>query len=582
MRAERAFDRLVRIAPAQRRRLLLGAVGAAAVAAGGAVARCGLPGRTAPREGPGAAGRQPDPAEVLAERQALHLNHGADPETLDPHKVALSSEIAIVMRVFANLLAFDAGGNLVPEMAERLPAIAPDGRTLTFTLRAGLKYSNGQPLTARDFEYGWKRQLDPRVGGEYAFTGFAIEGGEEFNAAKDADEPRLTQLRDAVGVRARDDRTLEFRLTRPAPWFLSVLTTWCGAPVRQDLVQQAGDRWTEPETYVGNGPYVVKTWEPRNRITLEANPHYYRGAPPVRIVELLAIGDPAVALAAYRNGELDVLAVQGEDLAVVNADPHLKRHYQRFPGSCTTYLGFNTTQPPFDRPAVRRAFAAALDRDDFVSSVLGGLGVAAQQLVPPGLPGHFEDLKPQRLDAAQARRWLADGGYPDGRGFPAVKFTHAAGARNRLRVEAVIEQIRRHLGVTVVADPVEPRALTAMMRSRESTPALFLNGWCQDYPDPQDWYSAVFHSQAPLNHSGWANAEFDRLTQQADGEPDARRRTGLYKRAAQLLMDEAPVAFLYHSVVSRLVQPYVAGLLPNPLDLYEGQTNLFHLRILKH
>ncbi|MGH2368745.1 MAG: peptide ABC transporter substrate-binding protein, partial [Chloroflexota bacterium] len=528
-----------------------------------------------------------DPAGVPAERQIIRLNLGAEPGTIDPQKVAYVGEIAIVMRLFSNLLAFDGKGHLVPEMAERLPAISADGKTLTFTLRRGLLYSDGHPLQAKDFEYGWKRHLDPRTAGEYAFTGYAIEGAEEFHSAGAADQATLNQVRDAVGVQAAGDRLLIFTLKHPAPWFLSVLATWCGVPTRQDLVEQGGDTWTEPPTYVGNGPYILKTWEHDSRLVLEANPNYYRGAPSLTTIDLAMIGEPAAAFAAYGNGELDLVSVESEDLPVVEGDAELRRQYQRFPGRCTTYLGFNTTLAPFDHPAVRRAFAAALDRDEFVSQVLGAIGVPAEQLVPPGLPGSYRDLQGQRFDPAQARRLLAGAGFPGGEGLPAITFTYAATPANEARVAALSEQLQRNLGVSVEAEPVEARAYTARLQSQETTPQVFLAGWCQEYPDPQNWYSTVFHSGSMASggiagHTGWANAEFDRLAEQADAEQDQIRRQALYQRAAQLLIDEAPVAFLYHTAVSRLVKPYVAGLPQNPLDYYPGQSNLSGLTILKH
>jgi oligopeptide transport system substrate-binding protein len=568
-----------------RRHVLAGALGLLGVIAAAACGpgEGGAPGAGGTSTGGGAPGATAGAGNVApAEQQVLHLNLGAEPDTIDPQKASFVGEISVIMRVFSNLLTFDEKGNLVPEMAEKMPAVSSDGKTITFTLRSGLTYSDGRPLTARDFEYGWKRHLDPRTGGEYAFTGYIIEGAEELNSSKETDPAKLSQLRDAVGVKAKDDRTLEFRLKSPAPWFLSVLATWNGLPTRQDMVEKGGDTWTEPATYIGNGPYVLKTWEHQNRMTFAANPKYYRGAPPVQTVELAMISEPAVAFAAYRNGELDVAGVQREDLPAVNSDPQLKQEYQRYAGSCTYYVGFNTKKAPFDNLKVRQAFAFALDRNDFVENVLGGIGIPADQFLPPKFPGHYDDLKGQKLDVAQAKKLLADAGYPEGKGFPATKFTYAQNARNKTRVEALIDQLQKNLGVTLSADPVEPRAYTALTKSQDTTPPVFLLGWCQDYPDPQDWYSTVFNSKATVSHTGWANADFDKLTNQADVELDAKKRDDLYKKAAQILLDDAPVAFLYYGVVSRVVKSYVSGLPQNPLEYYEGQSNLYNVKILKH
>ena len=573
------------VAPANtwsRRALLATAAG---LTGAGALAACGPSGQ--PSAGsPSGTGDTPASAAngqaAPPDQQVIHLNQGSEPDTIDPQKASFVGEIAIAMRVFANLLTFDGKGNLVPSTAEKMPAVSQDGKTLTFTLRNGLKYSDGKPLTASDFEYGWKRHLDPRTKGEYAFTGFILEGAEEFNSSKATDDATLSKLADAVGVKAKDDKTLEFRLKSPAPWFLSVLATWCGVPSRKDMVDKGGDSWTEPATYVGNGPYVLKTWEHQNRMTLTANSNYYHAAPPLTTVDLAMISEPAVAFAAYKNGELDIAPVQKEDLPAVNGDPQLKQQYHRYPGSCSFYVGFNTKRAPFDKLRVRKAFAAAFDRSDFVDNVLGGIGLAADQFLPPKFPGHYDDLKGQKFDATQAKKLLADAGYADGKGLPDLRFTYASNARNKVRVEALTDQLNKNLGISVQADPVEARAFTALTKSQDTTPQMYLLGWCQDYPDPQDWYTTVFYSKATVSHTGWSNPDFDRLTQQGDVEMDNAKRQDDYKKAAQILIDEAPVAFLYYDVASRLVKPYVAGLPDNPLDYFEGQSDLFNFKILKH
>ena len=519
---------------------------------------------------------------TLADKQTIFLNMGAEPDTVDPQKASFVGEIGVIMRVFSNLLTFNDKGELVPEMAEKMPTVSSDGKTMTFTLKSGLKYSDGRALTAKDFEYGWKRHLDPRTKGEYAFTGYAIEGAEELNESKATDDASLNGLRDKLGVKATDEKTLQFKLKTAAPWFMSVLATWCGVPTRQDMIEKGGEKWTEPATYIGNGPYKLATWNHQDRITFEANPNYHKGAPPLKSVDVAMINEPAVSFAAYKNGELDVVGVQAEDMPAVNGDAQLKQQYQRYSGSCSYYVGFNNKAAPFDKAPVRKAFAAAFNRQSFVDNVLGGIGLPAEQFLPPKFPGYYEDVKGQKFDAAGAKKLLADGGFANAASFPSTKFTYSSNARNKVRVEALVNQIQQNLGVTVQADPVESRAFTALTKNQDTTPPMYLLGWCQDYPDPQDWYSTVFHSRASVSHTGWQNAEFDKAVEQADLEQDKKKRDDLYKKAAQLLIDDAPVAFLYYGVVSRLVKPHVSGLPQNPLDYFEGQSNLFSIKVMKH
>jgi oligopeptide transport system substrate-binding protein len=493
------------------------------------------------------------PREQLAERQLLRVALATDPETLDPARVAYVDEIAVAARVHANLLRLDARGEVVPELAERLPVVSTDGRTLTFTLRPGLLYADGSPLTARDVVFSWRRHGDPRTGGEYAFVAQALQE-----------------------VRAPDDRTVVFALKTPAPWFLAVLTTWCGVPLQESLVSRPN--WTDPGTYVGAGPYALVARERGSRLTLEANPHYFRGLPALRAVELTVFPEPALALAAYRNGELDVAPVRREDLPLISADASLKRQHQQYPSACTTFLALNTTRPPLDRAPLRRAIATALDREAYVTEALGGLGAPASQLVPRGLPGHFPGVRGQKRDVSAARRLLLESGYA---GTPELRLSYAGTARARERVDAIARQLRRDLGLDVVLDSTDSRTLSQITRSPSTAPLLWLSGWCQDYPDPQAWFSSLFHSRAGISATGWSSAAVDQLLEGADGERDTRKRSDQYQRAAQAILDDAPIAVLYHDVVSRLVKPHVAGLGAVPFEAYEGQANLMGVRILK-
>jgi oligopeptide transport system substrate-binding protein len=512
----------------------------------------------------------------------LRLNAGSEPITIDPQLASFTNEIDKIMRVFRNLLRYDAAGQLIPDQAEAMPVVADGGRRLTFTLKPGLTYSDGRPLTAADFEYGWKRHLDPALGGQYAFAGYVVEGAEAYNTADANTTPadRLRALRDAVGVEALDARTLQFRLVVPAPWFTGVLATWCGVPTRQDMVELAGARWTEPPTYIGNGPYVLAEWEHQNRMQFSANPRFWPAPPPIGTVEYAMIGEPNVAFAAYMNDELDLLVLQREDKPRVDGSPSLAAQFRQYPGSCTYYVGFNTRRAPFDSQKVRSAFSFALDRDDFVTNTLGGQGLPARQFLPPTLPGHYDaDLEPQAFDPIVGRRLIAEAGFVAGRGLPAIKFGYSANPRTKVRVEAIAAQLKRSIGVDVQPDPLDARAYAALLKDQQTVPQMFLLGWCQDYPDPQNWYSTVFSSKATISHTGWSNPEFDRLSGAGDVEIDPAVRRERYRQAAQLLVDDAPVAFLWHAVTWVLVKPRLAGFREDPLEHFLGEHDLYNLQL---
>jgi oligopeptide transport system substrate-binding protein len=311
-----------------------------------------------------------------------------------------------------------------------------------------------------------------------------------------------------------------------------------------------------------------------------ANPSYFRGAAPIGRVEYAMINEPAVSFAAYLNNELDVTGVQIEDRPRVTSDPTLSAEFQQYPGSCTNYVGMNLGRKPFDDTRVRRAISFGLDRSSYVRNILGGQGLPARQFLPPGFPGHYEfELEEQVYNPAVGRALLAEAGYPNGRGLPAIKFGYSSNARNKSRVEALTAQLQSAIGITIEPDPIESRAFTAAMKEVSTTPQMFLLGWCQDYPDPQNWYSLVWQSRSAIQHSAWNNPEFDFLTTTADTNPDPALRRDLYLRAAQILLNDVPAAMLHHSVSWRLVKSRVKGTRPDPLENFLGANDLYNLRI---
>ena len=527
-----------------------------------------------------------------AESSALRLNLGAEPDTIDPARVTFAGEIEVVMRVFSNLYTTDRQARLVPDQAEGMPDLSADGKTITIRLKKGLAWSDGQPLSAQDFVYGVKRQLNPSIVSGYAFTLQVLQGAMEYNRAdvRTIGQAELRRLRDAVGISAPDPWTVVYKLAHPAPWFLSILATWNGLPAREDLITaggaaEDGSAWTRDLTrYVGNGPYRLTVHDPSARLVFAANPRYARGEPPITTVDYVMIKDVAVAFASYKSGGLDVI---GPKVAGVNAqikpaiddDPSLSQEYRSVPGACAFYLGLNTTIPPFDNVKVRQAFAAAFDRETLVKQVLRGLGVAAGQFVPPDVPGHYGNIPIQTFDPRKARQSLAEAGFPGAKGLPPVKATYASVPTSELIVTTARAMFEQNLGVDVQLDPIEPKAFSALTKTQATTPQMFLLGWCQDYPDPQDWYSTVFQSGSTASHTGWKNDAFDRLTRAADVEVDPKRRDDLYRQAAAILDSEAPVIFLYDNVAAMLINPRVQGYTLDPFEHFFGQHSLYTMKL---
>ena len=516
--------------------------------------------------------------------QVLRLHITAEPDVIDPQRAESADEIDVVLKVFSNLLAFDASGRLVPEMAAALPAPSADGLTYTVKLKPNLRYSDGQPLTAKNFEYGWKRQLDPELASSNAFTGFVLAGAEAYASAqpKKLTSADLARLRDAVGVHALDDLTLEFNLTAPAAYFPAILATWNGLPVRQDIVEKAGDKWTEPATYIGNGPYVLKEWQRQARLVFTPNENYWRGKPPLERIDLV-LNNTQAGLLAYLNDELDTAILGPTELARVQADPKLSAQLQSRPTGCTSYYGFNTTKPPFDNVKVRRAVAQAFDRAQYVKTFGTGLSLPADQFVPPGLPGNYPGLNTLKFDPTAARKDLADAGFPGGKALPEIRYGYVAGGRNQARADWLATQLKTNLGIELRLDPQDAVTYRDNGKKQSTTPQLFLYAWCQDYPDPQDWYSIVFSSQNSLPYrTGWKSDRYDQLVSAADRELDPQKRGDQYKAAAQLLLDESPAAFVDYGVRFLLVKPYLSGVKVTPLDYIFSGTTLMDLKVQPH
>jgi oligopeptide transport system substrate-binding protein len=543
-----------------------------------------------PQVTPAPAGQAKGGAAPLA--GALHLFLQGEADTIDPGRASFVQEIEIVMRVFSNLYTFDSKAQLVPDQADGMPQVSPDGKTITVKLKKGLTWSDGKPLTAKDFVYGVKRQLNPAVAGDYAFTLYVLEGGEKYNTAdpKKTSPDDLKKLRDAVGVSAPDDTTIVYKLTSPAPWFLSVLATWNGLPVREDLVTQGGapednQDWTsDPKRYIGNGPYVLTKHENGVQYVFEANPRYVRGEPPIKTVQYAIIDDITVAFTAYKAGNIDVIGAAGSYVnpqvkSAIDADPQLQKEFVVVPGSGTSYIGFNTKLAPFDNIKVRQAFSAALDRETMANKVFKGLALPAYQFLPPNFPGHYEDITLQKFDPEAAKKLLADAGYPNGQGLPPIKFTFANTDTNKLISTAAQAMFKQYLNVNITLEPVEPKAFSALTKKQETTPQMFRLGWLQDYPDPQDWYSTVFRSDSTVSHTGWKNDDFDNLTKQADVELDPKKRDDLYRKAADILNKETPVAFNYHYVAAYLIKPRVQGYKADPFEYFFGQHSLYDMKL---
>ncbi len=511
----------------------------------------------------------------------LNTNTGGEPDTIDPQKESFVNEVAQTMMVYEALMAFDPKTlKPIPGAAKDQPKVSSDGLSYTYTLRDGLKYSDGSALAVKDFAFGFTRLCDPNVAGEYAFTGYIIVGCEDYSNldTKKATPAELAAAKAKLGI-TTSGSDITFKLTEQAPYFNAIAALWVGLPARESDVTKGGDKWTEPATFIGNGPFKLTEWKHNEKMVYERNDNYRKLAQLKKWTKVM-INEGAVAFAAYRNNELDAVGVAAEDLRTVDSDPDLKAQVRDVPGSCTFYYGFNTQKAPFTDPKVRLAFAKSFDRAAFINDVQK-IGAPAESFMPPGLPGYDKDDHTQKFDVTAAKAALASSSFAGKPELTGIKFTYSSSARNKTRIEWAQQQWKTNLGIDVTPDPVDRTTYTQLVKKPETTPALFLLGWCADYPDQQDWLTTVFVSNSTVTHVGWKNTQYDSLVKQADKEPDSKKRDDLYIQAQKILTQDAPVAFLYFSTTKYLLKPYVHGVTDTALDFEIGIMDITSISVSK-
>jgi oligopeptide transport system substrate-binding protein len=540
----------------------LGAIAAAAMllaACGGSTAPSSAPGSSAPAAASASAAAKPSAAA-----NTLRYNIGDEPESIDPAQDQDTDQDFVIMQLNATLVYPDKDLNVQPGLAEKWD-ISPDGLTYTFHLRSGLKWSDGSPFSAKDFEYSFKRLFDPATASPYTDIVKGIKGAEEYFTSKSKDPAELQKLRDAVGVKATDDNTLVITLKEREAFFLSTLFNGATAPVDQANLAKNKDKAFDAPGFLGTGPFVLKSWQHKSVMELAPNPHYYGGAPKINL-NLVMIHEPTASLAAYKNNEIDTTGqvnLSAADTTSIRDDPAYKGQVLEYTELGTYYFQYNVSKKPFDNVKVRQAIGYAIDRQGLVEKVLAGTGRPATSLIPPGMPGHLDGVGPT-YDVNKAKQILAEAGFPDGKGLP----QNIQASYNNLgtwpQIMQFLQANLQAIGISIQLDPRE--AKTYFKEMRQDAPPIFRSGWSSDYPDPDDWYRVIFKSDSSQNFGHWKNDQYDKLVTQAATEIDQSKRLDLYKQAAQIMVDDPPATFWYYAGRFRLVKPYVKGIVTTGQD----------------
>jgi oligopeptide transport system substrate-binding protein len=497
-----------------------------------------------------------------------------EPDDLDPSRSSFGTEAALIRQVFETLLVFDKDLRPVPGAATGYD-VAQDGKTYTFHLKPDAKWSDGRPVTAKDFVYSFRRILDPEIAAEYAtfFSEAGIVGAADYAAGKGN--------ADGVGVRATNDHTLEFQLENPIGYFPNLVALWVVPPLREDIVTRDG--WAQnPSTYIGNGAYKMSEWVHQDHITLVPNPNYSGEKPKLQKVTMLMVTSSAADYAAYRNNERDWTLVPDADVNSVRNDPQLSRETHEYTELTTFWLIMNNGKAPLNNPLVRQALSRAIDREALLRDSAGGVGKAATSFIPPGMPGYQPELgKDIGFDANAARQLLQQAGYgPAGLPFPTLRFRFATTTANQTRAEFIHAQLTHNLGIDVQLESMESKAYQAAYKDKDYE--LAWGGWGADYPDPQNWMTGLFGCNASNNKYNYCNKQFDDAAAQGDHGTDLSQRLRAYAQAQQILANDVPVAPLFFRGRMVLVKPWVQNLVITPRDDYPGWSFLPQVFLTQH
>ncbi len=525
------------------------------------LAACGEQGPTGGASGSGAPSAAPDVEQVL------RLPLSGEPATLDPNRASDSVSITLLTSLVRPLVYFDQQLNTVSEggLAESWE-LSDDGQEVTFHLKEGLTYSNGDPIVADDFVFSWKRLIDPRTAADYSYVMLDIAGAAEVYGADPEDDAAVDAALENFGVAAPDDTTFVVTLAHPAAYFVSIATLWVTAPL------QEGFEYGEAEGYVSSGPFIMTEWEHEASITLEPNPEWTAGPESnLERIEFTVIADPAQALAAYENDEVDIVGVPSAEVPRVREDPDLSQQVVQGDRLSLEYYGFDMrAESPFGASQMLRyAFTKAVDKQTLIDTLRNGIGTVAGSAVPPGMPGHQEDIG-IAYDAEGAvtdfEAGLTEAGVEAA--DLALQLGYNTEADHEPTVEFLQEQWRTTLGVEVELVGLEWSSY--LTRLNEDPFDIFRLGWGADYPHPNNFLTDLFSCTSGNNNMQYCNEDFDELLAEAAVNPDLDAQVELYNQAQEILVEEAPVIFISWGGRFTLVKPWVDNVLVTPQDFSTG------------
>lgn len=492
--------------------------------------------------------------------QSLIYNLGSEPETIDP---ALNTAVdggTVITAAFEGLTRLDENNKIKAGVAEKWD-ISADKLTYTFHLRKNAKWSDGKPVTANDFQYAWLRALDPKTEAEYCYQLFYIKNAEAFFNGKAKAED--------VAIKVVNENTLEVKLEAPTPYFLELCSFATLMPVRKDIVEKSPKEWARNmDTYIGNGPFKVTKFTSKDAIEFEKNKEYW-DAKNVKLSKMtfVMVVEASSALQSFEKGEIDLIeAPPSAEIPRLKQDGKLKI----MPYIGTYFVVFNNTKAPFDNPKVRKAFNLAINRPQIIDAVLKAGQKPATAFVPDGIAdGDGKDFRSKKTEyykpegnIEEAKKLLAEAGYPDGKGFPEITYLYNTSEAHKKIAEALQDMWSKNLGVKV---KLANQEWAVFQKTRQAgNYDIARHGWIGDYMDPMTFLD-MWLKGGGNNDAKYDNPKYDELIKKARVEVDVNKRSQNLHDAEDILLEDMPFAPIYFYVSTICEKPYVKGVNKTPL-----------------
>ncbi|MCG0276015.1 MAG: peptide ABC transporter substrate-binding protein [Thermosediminibacteraceae bacterium] len=488
---------------------------------------------------------------------------GSEVPSLDPQKATDTYAIMVGNAIFEGLVRVH-DGKVEKGMAKDWK-VSDDQKTWTFYLREDAKWSDGKPVTAYDFEYAFKRLLDPKTASEYAYQGYYIVNGEKFNKGEITDPSQ-------VGVKALDDKTLEIKLENPVKYFESLMNFISFMPVRKDIVEQYGQEFAaDADKMVYNGPFILKEWKHEQELILEKNPNYWnKDAIKLDRVRILVVTETNTAYQMYENGELDFVGIPPDFVEQLKAEGKAEFYYD----GAEFYLQFNVKRPGkpwLANENFRKAVGFAIDREDYIKATMSGVSDPATRYVLPLLAGlekkfveeYPYEFYPKKADPEKAKEYLNKAMQELGISDPSqIKFEMLTddSSRAKMMAETIQDMLRKNLGIEMQIKQVPFKQRLELMNKADYD--VVFAGWSPDYDDPMT-YLDLWVTGGGHNNTGWSNKEYDELIKFAKTTSDYKARADKMFEAEKLLLEKGPIVPVYFRQRAWTKREYVTGLVRN-------------------